>query len=143
MGYSTASQFDVPPGRYYSCFCLPVTDMTKIADGDLVTNFTPGFPGKIVKFFWIQGTAVTTGGKASTLNLEVNTTNVESVPGTTATIALTSATCTPIGKVINGSAIGLHNSFDSDDTISVEAASTTAFSEGSGVIIIIVEGKVL
>lgn len=130
-------------GRFYGSWTFYVGDMTKIADGDLVTGFTPGFQGSIKKFYWIQGgVAVTTGGKASTINLEINAVNVNNGSGSNATIALTSAACTPMGKVIAGSAIGGANNFDSDDTISIEAASTTAFGEGDGWIVIDYEGKI-
>ena len=106
-------------------------DMTLIADGDLVTTFTPGFAGTIEAFDWVQEAQVTTGSKLSTLNLEIGTTNL-----TGGTIALTSAACTPLGKVIASAAITAANTFGATDTVSVEAASTTTFIEGSGTIVI-------
>lgn len=106
-------------------------DMTLIADGDLVTTFTPGFAGTITKFFWVQESPVTTGSKASDLNLEIGTTDL-----TGGVISLTSAACTPLGKVINGTAITDDNTFGDTDTISIEASSTTTFIEGSGTMVI-------
>lgn len=136
------TQFEVAPGRFYVAFSLPVYAMAGIA-ADTVTEFTPGFPGRIVRWFWVQGTVVTTGGKAATLNMEIGTVNVETRPGTNATIALTSAACTPLGVVIEGTLPSINNSFDRDDAISIEASAITAFAEGAGTIVIIVEGKIM
>lgn len=106
-------------------------DMTLIADGDLVTDFVPGFAGAIEKVWWVQENPVTTASKASTLTVEIGAT------GTTGgAIALTSAACTPLGKYIAGSAITALNTFGRTSTISVVAASTTTFIEGSGTIFI-------
>ncbi len=129
-------------GEFYGAWCIPVPDMTKIADGDFATDFTPGFNGRIKKWYWIQGTVIANALKLSTLNLEINAVNVTRIPGTNSTISLTSAACTPIGKVIAGTAIAGDNSFNASDTISVEASSTTAFTDaGSGVIVIEYTGK--
>lgn len=137
------AQFEVAAGRFHGSWCLHITDMSKIANGDIITQFTPGFAGAIKKWYWVQATAVTTVAKLSTLNLEIGAVDVQTTPGTNSTISLTSAACTPIGKVIEGTVIGLKNTFDNDDIISVEASSTTAFVEGSGTIVIEYEGKVL
>lgn len=129
-------------GIVYIPVALPVIVMTDIADGDIVTSFTPGFIGFIHKWFWLQATAVTTGSKLSTLNLEINAKNVHDGSGTNSTISLTSAACTPVGKVINGTIIGGANAFGETDTISVEASSTTAFIEGAGTIYLILGQKI-
>lgn len=107
-------------------------DMASIADGDVITGFTPGFAGRIKAMYWVQNVAVTTASKASTLNAEIGTTNL-----TGGTIALTSAACTPQGKIIAAAAITAGAAFDRDDTISIEAASTTTFIEGSGTLVIV------
>jgi len=127
--FGPGNQFKTSSQHTYT---LPVYSMADIADGDVVTTITPGYAGTIEKVYWIQGTPVTTASKASTLNLEIGTTNV-----TGGVISLTSATCTPIGTVIAGTAITANNTFDNDDTISVEAASTTAFIEGAGTIVMV------
>lgn len=110
---------------------LPVFAMTGIANGDLVTEIRPGVAGVIEYWEWVQGVPVTTAAKAATLNLEIDTTNV-----TGGTIALTSAACTPLGKVIAGSAITGANTLTKDSKLSVEASSVTAFSEGSGYLLV-------
>jgi len=122
-------------GASLSILCLvPNILMSTIADGDLVTTITPGFAGKIRKVYWVQDAPVTTAAKASTLNLEIGITDL-----TGGVVSLTSAECTPKGKVIAGTAITAANVFLADSTISVEAASTTAFIEGSGSLYAVVE----
>jgi len=95
-----------------------------LADGDLVTTWTPGFAGRIVDIDAVCTAAVTTGAKASTLNLEIGTTNV-----TGGTVAL--AGTYSLGEVQAGAAITAANHFTASDTISLEASSTTTFIEGS------------
>jgi len=111
-------------------------DMAGIADGDTIKQFTPGFAGTITAFDFYVVDPVTTGSKASTLNLEIGTTNVEKTGDAAATLALTSAACDAVGDVVNGETIVAENTFAADDTITVEAASTTAFIEGQGVLVI-------
>jgi len=98
----------------------------------VITEFIPGFAGKIEKMFWVQQLAVTTGGKDATLNLEIETTNV-----TNGVLSLTSAACTPLGKVVEATAITGANVFTAAEKISVEAAVSSAFSEGAGTLHIV------
>lgn len=128
------TELEIPRNRAYQIMSVPVYAMTGLADGDFVTQFTPGFVGSIVRTFWVQGTVVTTGGKGTTLNFEINAVNL--VGGV---ITLTSALCTPLGVVIAGTAITGSNSFHRTDTISIECSATTAFSEGAGTICIVFE----
>lgn len=106
-------------------------NLASIADGDVLTNYTPGYKFKILSVSFAVNTPVTTGSKATTLNLEIGSTNT-----TGGAVALTSANCTPIGALVAGTAITAANTGSSSDTISVEAASTTAFAEGSGYLLI-------
>jgi hypothetical protein len=108
--------------------------LSKVADGDILTAFTPGIAGSIKKVAFAVTDPVTTADKAATLNLEIGTTNV-----TGGVVALTSANCTPLGAVIAGSAVTANNAFTGTDTISVEASSTTAFAEGEGVLLITIQ----
>lgn len=110
---------------------IPIALANITGAGDVLTTFTPGFAGKIVSLDFAVGTPVTTGSKAATLNAEIGTTNL-----TGGTVALTSANCTPLGAVVAGAAITAANVFTATDTISIEAASVTAFAEGDGVLIV-------
>ncbi len=114
-----------------SILSVPVK-LSKVASGDLLTQFTPGFPGRIVKASFAVTDPVTTAGKAASLNLEIGATNL-----TGGVIGLTSANCGTLGAVVDGSEITGNNVFDSDDTISVEASGVTAFAEGEGVLLIV------
>ncbi len=74
---------------------------------------------------------VTTGSKLSSLNVEIDTTDL-----TGGVVALTSANCATLGAKVAGSAVTAANTGAANATISIEAASTTAFSEG-GVMVVI------
>lgn len=115
-----------------SVLSIPVT-LAQLANGDVVTNFVPGFAGTILNYSFVVTVPATTAAKAATLNLEIGTTNV-----TGGALALTSANCTPLGKATAATAITAANAFTDSDTISVEAASVTAFIEGAGVLLITV-----
>lgn len=119
-----------------SVISIPV-QLATIADGDIVTAWTPGFAGKILSTAFIATVVASTGGKASTLNLEIGTTNVAG-----GTLALTTAGLDTLGKVVAGAAVTADNTFTASDTISVEASSTTAFSQGAGVLLITVASTV-
>lgn len=125
LGHHAAS---LPTGRVIA---IPITLANITGAGDVLTTWTPGFAGKITKVAFAVTTAVTTAAKAATLNLEIGTTNV-----TGGEVALTSANCTPLGAVVAGAAVTAANTFTASDTISIEAASVTAFSEGAGVLLI-------
>lgn len=115
----------------YSILTIPIA-LANIADGDVLTTFTPGFAGNIQKISFAVGVPVTTAGDGTTLNIEIGTTNL-----TGGVVTLTSANCTPLGAVIDGTAITAANSFGDSDTISIEASSTTAFAEGDGYLLIV------
>lgn len=110
---------------------FPITLANITGAGDVLTNWTPGFAGTITGVSFAVTTAVTTAAKAVTLNLEIGTTNV-----TGGVVSLTSANCTPLGAVIAGTAVTAANFFTATDTISIEAASVTAFAEGAGVLLV-------
>jgi hypothetical protein len=126
-------------GKFKGEWIFHIVDLEKLANGDIVTNILPGFPGNITKtYFVVGGDPVTTAAKLATLHVEINALAI--VGGV---LSLTSANCTPMGAVVEGTAVTGSNSFDSDDTISVVAASVTAFVEGDGSIHVQYEGKVL
>lgn len=103
------------------------------ADGDVVTEWIPGFAGTIEKVSWIQGTPVTTADDLATLNLEI-----EAVDLTGGVVSLTSAACTPLGKVIDGTAVTAANVFTALQKISVEASAVTPFAEGDGTLVVVI-----
>jgi predicted RecA/RadA family phage recombinase len=120
-----------------SIISIPVA-LAEVADGDVVTGFTPGFAGTILRTQFVVTVPVDTADDLSTLNLEIGSTDV-----TGGSIALTSATATPVGKTIAGAAVTGAATFTASDTISVEASATTPFAEGSGVLLITVASDVV
>lgn len=95
-----------------------------IANGDLLTEYVPGYAFKILKFDARCAAPVTTGAKAATLNLEIQSTNL-----TGGAIAL--AGTYAIGAAQAGSAVTAANTGSATDSFSIEASSVTAFTEGS------------
>jgi len=96
-------------------------------NGDVLTDYVPGYAFKLEKFDFRVGKPVTTAAKLASLNLEIGTTNV-----TGGVIALTSANCTPMGAAVAGSAITAANVGTKTDPFSIEASAVTAFAEGNG-----------
>lgn len=110
---------------------IPITLAQIASDGDVLTTWTPGFAGTIEKVSFAVTVVVTTASKAADLNIEIGTTDV-----TGGVVGLTSANCTPLGAVIEGTEITADNEFTASDTISIKASSVTAFIEGEGVLLI-------
>lgn len=106
-------------------------NLATVANGDVVTNFTPGFAGDVVGFDYVANLPASTAARAATFNLEIGTTDM-----TGGVLALTTALATPQGKVTSATAITAANSFGPTDTISIEASSVTAFAEGNGTLFV-------
>jgi hypothetical protein len=109
----------------------------EIADGDILTDMVLGFAGTIKKFMASIEDPVATSGKASTLHIEI-----EDIALTGGVLSLTSAGMTPIGKVINATAITANNVFTAAQKISIVAASTTTFIEGETTLTMVIEPAV-
>jgi hypothetical protein len=122
--------FDADVQEHTYTIALPVV-LSTVADGDVLTTYTPGHHGRVKKIDFAVTNEVTTAAKLTTLNAEIGTTNL-----TGGTVALTSANCATLGAVVAGAAITGAAGFTATDTISIEAASTTAFIEGEGVLLI-------
>ena len=110
-------------------WAFPIT-LANVANGDLLAGFTPGFAGTITKTQFAVTTVVPTAAKATTLNLEIGTTNL-----TGGEVALTSANCATVTTVA-GAAITAANTFGASDAISIEASATTTFIEGAGLLLV-------
>ncbi|MGH8758326.1 MAG: hypothetical protein ACREVW_02240 [Burkholderiales bacterium] len=97
------------------------------ANGDVLTEYVPGYKFKVLAVDFHVCKAVTTGSKAVTINLEIETTNL-----TGGVVALTSANCTPAGVAVAGTAVTAANTGTAAQKLSIEIASVTAFVEGDG-----------
>lgn len=107
---------------------IPIT-LAGVSAADVVTNLRPGVAGYITDVQWLQGVPVTTGSKAATLTPKIGTTSL-----TGGAVALTSATCTPLGAVIDGTQVTANNRLEVESKLSVVASSVTAFAEGAGIL---------
>lgn len=106
---------------------IPI-DLTSLANGNVnPTAYTPGYKFKILSATFAVNKPATTAAKASTLTMKIGSTSI-----TGFSIALTSANCTPTGALVASSSITAANTGTASDTITLVAASTTAFVEGSG-----------
>lgn len=123
--------FEQVDGDNVTILAFPINLASITGTQDVVTGFRPGFAGTIEDVSFAVNIPVTTAAKLASLNVEIGTTNL-----TGGVVALTSANATPMGKVIQGSAITAANVITADDLISVEASGVTAFSEGSGTLYI-------
>jgi hypothetical protein len=119
-------------GKYLLSF--PITLAQISGSADVVTAVPIPHKFKILSVDAYVAKVVTTGAKAATLNLEINTTDL-----TGGAVALTSANCTPLGAKIAGSAVSAANTGAADATISVESSAVTAFAEGEVTLVVAIQ----
>lgn len=114
------------------CFASFPVSLADADDKDLVTDFIPGFVGKIVGISYIAQVPATTPDKTASISLEIGT---EAVTG--GVIDLTTAKANTLGKITEGTAITAKNVLAANSKISIVAADTAAaFTEGSGTIVV-------
>jgi hypothetical protein len=120
--------------KAYNTVAIPVT--LSVADNcDLVTDYVPGFAGKIVGMQFVTQVVASTAGKTADISLEI-----EAVAVTGGALALTTAKCDTVGKVAAATAITGTNTITAASKISVLAGNTaTPFVEGSGTLYITFE----
>lgn len=106
------------------------------AAAELVTDYVPGFRGKITGWQYVANVAATGAGGTRSFNLEIGTT---AVTGSATTINL--ADIDAAGEVKACSAPTALNEFDADDTLSIvsPAAGAVAFTAGSGTFVLLLE----
>lgn len=129
-GSAIAINLDVQDGNLIEVISLPVTLVSIGGNVDVVTAYPLGFDGTLESVAWLQGAPVTTAAKLATISPFIN-----AVAVTGGVLALTSALATPLGKVIQGTAVTALNAFTAADTISFKATGVTAFAEGAGTIL--------
>ncbi len=128
-------EFEGAVNRHIVVFTFVFNMAAGVGNVDIVTEFVPGFVGSITKFYWIQGTPCTTVDKLGTYNIEINTVNLVGGVISLTSVAATTNT-TPLGKVVESTAITGSSSFNKTDTISIESSSVTDFVEGDGMFVI-------
>lgn len=130
-GGTTAAAVAAGVGKYL--LTIPV-NLATVADGDVLTTMPIPHKFKILSVDAYVTNEVTTAAKATSLNVEIGTTNL-----TGGVVALTSANSATLGAKIAGSAVTAANTGAADATISIEASSTTAFIEGEVVVVIAIQ----
>jgi len=108
--------------------------LSEIADGDLMTDWTAGFLGEIVGLMAITNKVASTASKTTAIHAEIGATAT-----TGGVLTLTTAGCNAMGEVTASTAITAGSVFGAADTLSVLAASTTAFVEGEVTINLILD----
>jgi hypothetical protein len=112
---------------------IPVKLKNIAANTDILTDWIPGFAGSIKKLSFAVTDPATTESKSAVINIEIEATNL-----TGGVLTLNSANCTPLGKVVDATAITAANVFSATQKISIEAGAVTAFVEGEGVLLIVI-----
>lgn len=125
---STSSTAAGNGGLQFLNFAYALAD---ISAADVLTDFVVPSGFKLVDIRAAVTKAATTAAKAATLTAKIDGT---AVPG--AVLALTSANCTPQGKVLSATATdvlsgGANIAYGAGSKITVTASSVTAFVEGS------------
>lgn len=111
--------------------------LASLATGDLVTNYVFGFKGRVLAVKFIVNFAATTAAKLATLTARlVSGSTTTSITG--GVLALTSATVTPSGIVVLGTAVTALNAFTATDGLTITTSGVTAFVEGSGTLVVTV-----
>jgi len=114
----------------YQTLSIPI-QLAGITGAGTVAAVTSGFAGKIVSAQFVSTAVASTASKLATLGLSINTIAV-----TGGVISLTTAALTAMGASVSGTAITANNAFGATDTIKLVASSVTAFSEGSGFVLL-------
>lgn len=122
--------FDRKDGNNVVYLEFPVV-LSKVTAADVVTEIRPGIDGVLEYAEFVVTDPVTTAAKLATFNFEIGTTNVTGL-----TLALTSATATPLGKSLPFTAPTAGYTLTKASKLSLEAATVTAFVEGQGVVIL-------
>ena len=119
-------EFDASLGEDTYVLDIPIA-LAGVTAADVLTDLPLGHNGRIVSLDFSVDVPVTTAAKAASLHAEIGAATL-----TGGVVALTSANCTPLGAVVADTAITAGAGFVAGDTLSIVAASVTAFIEGSG-----------
>ena len=133
------TQFDVPRNTFYSTFEFHVNLVT-ISGADVVSAFTPGFAGKIIKMYWVTNTVTTDINGAATFKPYIGSLLVS---GGVVTIGHVAGDQATLGLVVNGTSVIGSNVFSNIDTLKIVASSVTAYDDGDGQLVLVLAMNVL
>lgn len=118
----------------YTLLQIPVT-LAGADDDVLLTDWIPGFAGKVVGLQYIAHVPASTADKTASI-----TVTIDGVATTGGVLSLATATVDAIGDVVEATAITDLNTFAADSVISLVAANTgVPFIEGSGTLVLRLE----
>lgn len=121
-------------GRTTLAFPIQLAAMTTAA-ADLLTNYVVGYAFKILSVSFVTTTIGAGPGASQVLNLEIGTTNVAG-----GFVTITLAGTDTLGELTPGTAVTAANVGTSTDTLSVEvAAGGTVFTDGNGILLVIIQ----
>lgn len=124
-------------GTGYMDIAIPVA-LADLDNNEILTDLILGFAGEIFKVYFVTEDPTTdTTGHSAVITVEIETT---ATTGGVLTISddVTAGDPDTRGKVVYATAITAANTFDDDEKISVVVADGTAFSDGAGVVHVIV-----
>lgn len=134
---SAVNNLNIQAGVGMSVIGINHTWIGGTAAAESATNFIVGFKFRIVSWAWITDFAITGGGGSRVANLEINATDVGTVPST---CTVTTAGAATPGAVVVATAVAGANTGTATDTISVEiAAGGTALTAGGGQWMILIQ----
>lgn len=130
------SNLAVATGAGIQTIEFPHTFIGGTAAVEPVTNYTPGYKFRIVSWAFVTEVLLVGAIGSRVANMEINTTDVGTVPSTI-TIPIANAA---VGTVTAGTAVAGANTGSATDTISIEiAAGGTQFTAGSGTFLITIQ----
>jgi hypothetical protein len=131
----TMTMAAIAPGASRLLVPFLVTLVSVVDATDFMTAYPLTFKGRLLGMDWVTHAKVSTAGKAATLSAKIVRGGV-TTPVTGGALALTSALATPEGKGIAAAAITAGNAFNPGDALTLSWTGVTAFSEGTGHVIL-------
>lgn len=118
---------------------IATVPLSTLADGDMRTSIPLRGTGRIVEFFAMTSIPTTDADADATINLEINTTNLTGGVITMSDTGETNGPTETLGARNDSTAITGNNVFHDGDTLSIEASSVTAYSDGQVDLFIVIE----
>jgi hypothetical protein len=112
---------------------VPV-NLSAITQSGAIFTYTPGFNFKLISAAFSVNTPATTAAKAANISAVIGATTVSG-----STMALTTVNTGSLSALVAGAAITGQNTGTSASALTLTASSVTAFSQGSGMVLLTVQ----
>lgn len=135
----TNAKLATPNGRVV--IAIPIDDLTLLTAGgeEVITDFIPGFAGRIESLGFILSGTIATGG-TGTIALNLQVAGVDITGGVLTLVAADIVTPAVLGPVVAATAVthdGAEEFTDAENLSLIHPAGGTAFTAGAGVFIIV------